>query len=138
MLKTAGENSAILGRVAKSQITTTDREACQNLNLATLSLVPAYRARTYTVTAYVAMNRSLPAEPEVIKTLDNLQGKSCGEAPMRSVIIKSLVFDMVKPTIMTSEDATILPRINLTVTGIVFSEMMATNSRMLTVNIGSR
>ena len=138
MLKNAGENSAILGTVAKSQITTTAREACQNLNLTTLSLVPAYRARTYTVTAYIAMNRSLPAAPEVIKTLDNLQGKSCGEASMSSVKIKSLVFDMVQPTIMTSEDATILPRINLTVTGNVFSEMMPTNSRILTVNIGSR
>ena len=40
--------------------------------------------------------------------------------------------------ITTSEDATMLPRINFTVAGIVFSVIIATKFRMLTVKIGMR
>ena len=45
---------------------------------------------------------------------------------------------VISAMITTSEDATMLPRINLTVVGIVFSVIIATKSRMLTVKTGMR
>ena len=128
----------MLGAVANIQMTTTANNVGQNLNFISLRLVPAYRARTYTVTAYVAMNRSLPAAADPIIVYISLQRKIDGEGLNTSGRIKSYMNKVNSAMITTSEDATMLPRINLTVAGIVFSVMMAIRSRMLTVKTGMR
>ena len=50
----------------------------------------------------------------------------------------SYTFQMTSPMSTTSEAATMLTRINLTIAGIVFSVMMATMSRMLKMKTGMR
>ena len=47
----AGKKRTMLGMVANIQNATIASEAGQNLKRTTFRLVPAYRARTYTVTA---------------------------------------------------------------------------------------
>ena len=109
-----------------------------NLKLDTLRLALAYLAKTYTVTAYVAMNKSLPAAPDPIIANNSLQRKIDGEGLNTSGRIKSYMSKVNSAMIITSEDATMLPRINFTVAGIVFSVIIATKSRMLTVKTGMR
>ena len=119
-------------------MTTTASKVGQNLNLDTLRLALAYRARTYTVTAYIAMNRSLPAAPDVITTCESLQAKS-DVVECNIDRISLLRPNTLPPKITTSEDATMLLRITLTIVGIVFSEMIATRRKMfMTKKIGSR
>ena len=84
------------------------------------------------------MNRSLPAAPDPPMAYNSLQRMIDGEGLNTSGRIKSYIFNMVQPIIMNSEDATMLPRINFTVAGIVFCVIMATRSRMLTVKMGMR
>ena len=82
------------------------------------------------------MNRSLPAAPECIVTYDNLQVKSDGEGLNTRGRTTLFKFTMAMPMKTTCEDATMLARISLTIADVVFSAIIATRSRMLTMKTG--